>query len=895
MPPVATAARPIQVPPAQVAPAQVAPAQVTPAQVAPASVTMGIDGLRCASCVAKAEKAIRAVPGVSSASVNLAALRAEIGFSGQPDIASVAAAIRKAGFEPRTETAELAIDKLKCASCVGRAEKALARAPGVIEASVNLSTATGTVRFVPGLTNPRLLAKAATEAGYPAREIARDAPALPREDRHQAEARANLRAFVTAAALSAPVALAEMGGHVVPGVHELVMRTIGMQSLHLLEFVLTALVLLGPGRIFFTTGLPALLRGAPDMNALVALGAGAAFVASTLVTFAPGIFPAGMTNVYFESAAMIVTLILLGRTLEARAKGRTGAAIERLIGLSPKTARVMRAGAPVETALEDVIVGDIIQVRPGERVPLDGAVVEGASFVDESMLTGEPRPVTKGLGAEVVGGTINTTGSFSFRVEKTGADTVLAQIIRIVERAQGAKLPIQALADKVVAWFVPAVLALAVLTFLVWFWLGPQPSLATALTLMVAVLIIACPCAMGLATPTSIMVGTGRGAELGVLFRKGDALQTLSGVTALALDKTGTITKGRPELTDLLVAPGFDGAEVLALVAAVEARSEHPVAVAILAAAAREGASLVESGSAARGKISGWSFWPSSRSPERAAGSRVAGFVAKPGLGVEAEVGGRRVVVGADRLMAAHGIDVSAFAEPARRFGDEAKSPLYAAIDGRLAGLFVVADPIPPTARQALETLRGLGLEIVMVTGDNRRTAEAVAKAVGIEKVVAEVLPEGKLAALRELKTRHRTIGFVGDGVNDAPALAAADVGIAIGAGTDVAIEAADVVLMSHDLGAVATAVALSRATMRNIKQNLFWAFAYNVVLIPVAAGVLYPAFGILLSPMLAAGAMAFSSVFVVTNALRLKSFRVPERGGARASVAFEGAPAPAE
>jgi Cu+-exporting ATPase len=844
MPSLATAARPIQV-------------------------TLGIDGLRCASCVAKAEKAIRSVPGVESASVNLAALRAEIGFAGPPDITGVAAAIRKAGFEPRTETAELAIEKLNCASCVGRAENALTRVPGVIEASVNLATATGTVRFVPGLTNARLLATAVTEAGYPAHEITRDEPARPREDRHQAEARANFRAFATAALLATPVFVLEMAGHVVPAAHEIVMRAIGMHNLHVLELVLTALVLLGPGSRFFTTGIPALLRGAPEMNALVALGAGAAFVYSTLVTLAPGLFPAGTSDVYFESAAVIVTLILLGRTLEARAKGQTGAAIERLVGLSPKTARVMRDGAAVETPLDDVIVGDIVLVRPGEKVPLDGAVVEGASFVDESMLTGEPQPVSKDLGAEVVGGTINTTGSFSFRVARTGADTVLAQIIRMVEQAQGAKLPIQALADKVVAWFVPAVLVLAALTFAAWFWLGPQPSLATALTLMVAVLIIACPCAMGLATPTSIMVGTGRGAELGVLFRKGDALQALSGVTALALDKTGTITKGRPELGDFLVAPGFDRAEVLALVAAAESRSEHPVATAITKAAEREGVAL---GSAL----------PSFEAPAPEPGSGVAGFVARPGLGIEADVGSRHVVVGADRLMAARGIDVSIFAAAARRYAEQAKTPLYAAIDGRLAGLFVVADPIMATARQAILTLKSQGIALVMVTGDDRRTAEAVAKAVGIETVVAEVLPDGKLAALRDLKARHPTVGFVGDGVNDAPALAAADVGIAIGAGTDVAIEAADLVLMSHDLGTVATAVALSRATLRNIKQNLFWAFAYNVVLIPVAAGALYPAFGILLSPMLAAGAMAFSSVFVVTNALRLKGFRPPETGGTR-------------
>jgi Cu+-exporting ATPase len=500
------------------------------------------------------------------------------------------------------------------------------------------------------------------------------------------------------------------------------------------------------------------------------------------------------------------------------------------------------------------------------------------------MLTGEPAPVEKSVGSAVVGGTINATGSFSFRVDKTGADTALARIIRMVEEAQGAKLPIQALVDKVTAWFVPAVMAVAGLTFALWLWLGPAPSLSYALIQMVAVLIIACPCAMGLATPVSIMVATGRAAELGVLFRKGDALQTLSGVAAIALDKTGTITKGRPELTDFLVAPGFDRATVLGLVAAVEARSEHPVARALVAAAEREGAArkLVADPVAAGPAQARSKRWLpfAARGAERN-GEGAKNFAAKPGLGVEAEVDGRRVAVGADRFMEALGVDVAGFAEAAAGFGEQAKSPLYAAIDGRLGALIVIADPIAPGARQAVAALRGQGLEILMVTGDNRRAAEAVAKAVGIDEVVAEVLPEGKIAALDKLRARRGAIAFVGDGINDAPALAKADVGLAIGGGTDVAIEAADVVLMGGDLVGAATAVALSRLTMRNIKQNLFWAFAYNIVLIPVAAGALYPAFGILLSPMLAAGAMAFSSVFVVMNALRLRRFAPAWRGAA--------------
>jgi P-type Cu+ transporter len=841
-----------------------------------AAFSLGIDGMTCASCVTRVEKEISAVPGVASSSVNLATQCAEVVFSGAPDIIAVVSAIGKAGYGTTIETARFDIDKMSCASCVNHVEKAFKSVPGVIEANVNLAAKTGAVRFVSGATSPEALAKAVTVAGYPTHEIKPDASTDSKSDERQAEAKNLFRALVLALILTTPVFALEMGGHIFPAVHRFVMSTVGMQPSRIIEFALTTVVLFGPGLRFFRSGFPALWRGAPDMNALVALGSGAAFTYSTFVTFAPSVFPAGTSHVYFESAAVIVTLILLGRGLEARAKGRTGAAIERLIGLKAKSARVLREGAEVEIPLDEVLVGDIVLVKPGGKVPVDGQVIEGSSFVDESMLTGEPTPVTKGIGANVVGGTINTTGSFSFRVAKTGADTALAQIIRMVEEAQGAKLPIQALADKVTAWFVPAVMAIAALTFVIWLWLGPAPAMSYALIQMVAVLIIACPCAMGLATPTSIMVGTGRAAELGVLFRKGDALQTLANVTAIALDKTGTITKGHPELTDFLVAPGFNRAEVLALVAAVEARSEHPIAVAIVAAAEQAGVARKQAVELAAKR---WWPFPARRLEEN--GKRAAKFAAKPGLGVEAEVEGRHVAVGADRFMVARGVDVAGFADAAARFGEAAKSPIYATIDGKLAGLIVVADPIAPRARQAVETLRAQGLEILMVTGDNRRAAEAIARAVGIDNVVAEVLPEGKIAALDQLRARHQTIAFVGDGINDAPALAKADVGLAIGSGTDVAIEAADVVLMSGDLNAAATAVALSRVTMRNIRQNLFWAFAYNIILIPVAAGVLYPAFGILLSPMLAAGAMAFSSVFVVSNALRLRRFTPPVRSGA--------------
>ncbi|WP_429130132.1 copper-translocating P-type ATPase [Ensifer sp. 4252] len=619
-----------------------------------------------------------------------------------------------------------------------------------------------------------------------------------------------------------------------------------MQESWYLQFVLTTLVLFGPGLRFYQKGIPALLRLAPDMNSLVAIGTAAAWGYSVVATFASGLLPEGTANVYYEAAAVIVTLILLGRVLEARAKGRTSEAIKHLMGLQAKTARVVRDGETIEIPLADVHAGDTVLVRPGDRVPVDGTVVDGNSYVDESMITGEPVPVEKLAGADVVGGTINKTGSFTFRATKVGADTVLAQIIRMVEQAQGAKLPIQSLVDKVTAWFVPAVIAIAAITFAIWLIFGPDPALSFALVNGVAVLIIACPCAMGLATPTSIMVGTGRAAEMGVLFRKGEALQTLRNAEIIAVDKTGTLTKGRPELTDLDTSAGFERSDVLALVAAVETRSEHPIAEAIVEAAKAEGIAI----------------------------AAPANFEAVPGFGASATVKGRTVHVGADRLMTKLNLDVSVFADQAARLGSEGKSPLYASIDGKLAAIIAVADPIKETTPQAIRMLHDLGLKVAMITGDNRRTAEAIAAKLGIDEVIAEVLPDGKVAALKRLKADGRAVAFVGDGINDAPALAEADVGLAIGTGTDVAIESADVVLMSGDLLGVPNAIALSKATIRNIKENLFWAFGYNAVLIPVAAGALYPAYGLLLSPIFAAGAMALSSVFVLGNALRLRGFR---------------------
>ncbi|MFA7667575.1 MAG: heavy metal translocating P-type ATPase [Burkholderiaceae bacterium] len=812
----------------------------------PALISLPIEGMTCASCVGRVEAALAKVEGIASVSVNLATERADIRPAGPVDRMALVQAVEQAGYDVPASTTELAVDGMTCASCVGRVEKALEAVPGVTEAVVNLATERATVR---GVATVESLVAAIDKAGYEARPIdttaQRDDETAKRKDAEQAALRRDL---ILALVLTLPVFVLEMGSHLIPGMHEWVAATIGIQTSWSLQFVLTLLVLAIPGRRFYAQGFPALARLAPDMNSLVAVGTSAAFGYSVVATFAPGLLPAGTVNVYYEAAAVIVALILLGRYLEARAKGRTSEAIKRLIGLQPRMARVVRDGRIVDIPISELSLGDIVEVRPGERVPVDGDVTAGRSFVDESMITGEPIPVEKNTGSAVVGGTVNQNGSLTLRATAVGQQTLLAQIIRLVEQAQGSKLPIQAVVDKVTLWFVPAVMLAALLTFVVWMIFGQSPALSFALVNAVAVLIIACPCAMGLATPTSIMVGTGRGAEMGVLFRKGEALQSLKDARVVAVDKTGTLTEGRPDLTDLEVAEGFERSQVLARVAAVESRSEHPIARAIVESAVKAGIALPE----------------------------MADFESVTGMGVRATVDGVRVEVGADRFMRELGLDVSRFAATAERLGDEGKSPMYAAIGGRLAAILAVADPIKASTPTAIAALHQLGLKVAMITGDNARTAQAIARQLGIDEVVAEVLPEGKVAAVRRLKAAHGQVAFVGDGINDAPALAAADVGLAIGTGTDVAAESADVVLMSGNLQGVPNAIALSKATLGNIRQNLFWAFGYNTALIPVAAGVLYPAYGILLSPIFAAGAMALSSVFVLGNALRLRRFEPP-------------------
>jgi len=742
---------------------------------------------------------------------------------------------------------ELAIEGMTCASCVKRVEKALTAVPGVSLANVNLATERARVDYDAGSADAQALVDAVARMGYAAHPIAAQDGHEERQAQARAdEARALRRAFTVALLLTLPVFVLEMGSHLLPAVHHWVATQLGTRNSWLLQFVLTTAVLAWPGRVFFTKGLAALWRRAPEMNSLVALGAGAAWAYSTAATFAPQWLPDNARHVYYEAAAVIVTLILLGRMLEARAKGRTGAAIKRLIGLQPRTARVLRDGQAVDVPIEQVQRGEHVVVRPGEKIPIDGDIVEGSSYVDESMLTGEPMPVEKRAGMRATGGTLNTSGSFTLQVTHTGADTMLARIIRMVEAAQGARLPIQALVDQVTAWFVPAVMAAALLTFAAWLAWGPAPSLPHALVNAVAVLIIACPCAMGLATPTSIMVGTGRAADLGVLFRQGDALQSLRDVQVVAFDKTGTLTLGKPALTDLQAAPGFDDAQVLGWLAAVQARSEHPIALAIVDAARQRGLPTLPA----------------------------QDFQAITGAGVQATVEGRRIVAGSTRLMAQHGVGLAMFGDQAAAWGAAGKTPVYVAVDGRAAAMVAVSDPIKPSAASAIAALHGLGIQTAMITGDNEHTARGVARQLGIDEVRAEVLPDGKVAAIEALRAGGRRLAFVGDGINDAPALAAADIGIAIGTGTDVAIEAASVVLMADDLHGVPNAIGLSRATLANIRQNLFWAFAYNAALIPLAAGALYPAFGLLLSPVFAAAAMALSSVFVLGNALRLRTYR---------------------
>ena len=744
-----------------------------------------------------------------------------------------------------TERQTLPVRGMHCAACVGKVERALTGVPGVERASVNLATEQATVAFDTARTGVPALQQAVEAAGYElgAAPAVRGGEAEDRERRAREEEQRRLRRKVIAGAvLSAPL--------LVGGMPEIFPWTPAWLTDPWLQLLLATPVQFWVGREFHAGFLRDLRHRSASMSTLVSLGTSAAFFFSVAVTLWPHVFHAAGAMHYYETAAVVITLVALGRWLEARARGRTSEAIRRLVSLAPRTARVLRDGAEHDVPTADVLTGDLVRIRPGERIPVDGLVVEGRSTVDESMLTGESVPLEKTPGAAVYGGTVNATGSFVFRATRVGSETTLARIVKLVEEAQGSRAPIQRLADRVAAVFVPIVLVIAALTFLGWWLLGPAPSALYALTNAVAVLVIACPCAMGLATPTAIMVATGRGAEHGVLIRSAEALETLHRVDTVVFDKTGTLTIGRPTVTDVIALDGEEADDVLAFAAAAEQGSEHPIGAAIGGHAKQRGLALPP----------------------------VAEFVTVPGQGIDAMAPDGRVLVGNRALMDTRGIDIDALAARAAALAGQGKTVVHVTFAGRALGLVAVADVLKPEAPATVQALRAAGMNVVMLTGDQQASATTIARQAGIDRVLAGVAPDGKAAAIQALQAEGRRVAMVGDGINDAPALAQADVGIAMGSGTDVAIEAADVTLMRGDLGGVLAAIGLSRRTIRIVKQNLVWAFGYNIVLIPVAAGLLYPIAGILLSPMLAGAAMAFSSVSVVTNSLRLKRWR-PHHG----------------
>ena len=836
-------------------------------------ISLPIRGMTCAACVMHVEHALQETPGVLAVTVNLATEKAAVSLeSGPVPLDALRHSIADAGYEIDTSDANLNVGGMTCAACVMHVEHALRGVPGVVDAAVNLATERARVSYVPGLAGIPEFRDALEDGGYRLDGVEGDERDSAAELERLART-GEIRYFRNRCAFAVTVGVVLLlgGMHLFPWTAYLN----GLQAgpLAVWPWVLWALatpVQFWAGWPFYTSGIPSLRHGAANMHTLVALGSSVAYGYSAVITIIAALSPEWLADrgigsaVYFDTAALIIGLILLGRFLEARARGRTSEAIRRLIGLQPNTARVVRDGQEIEVSIEELAPDDVVTVRPGERVPTDGEVIEGNSTVDESMLTGESMPVDKASGAAVYGATLNRTGYFRFRVTRVGRDTALAQIIRLVEEAQGSRAPIQRLADRVASVFVPAVGAVALAAFLFWLALGPAPALTYAVLTLVAVLIIACPCALGLATPTAIIVGTGKGAERGILIRSAQALETAHRVDTVILDKTGTLTQGRPVVTD--VVPAGDGeseTRLLGLAAGVEHGSEHPLAVAIVEEVERR---AIE--------------------PET-----VSDFEALPGQGVSGQVSGRQVLLGSPSLLVEQGMNLEALSKVLNRLANEGKTPVVAAEEGILVGAIGLADSPKGDSRESVTRLREMGLEVVMLTGDNRRTARHVANSLGITRVEAETLPGDKVEVVRRLQSEGKVVAMVGDGINDAPALAQADVGLAMGAGTDVAMESADITLMGNDVASVITALRLSRLTMRAIKQNLFWAFFYNVMLIPVAAGVLYPVFFALggvpvslqfffgdqgfLNPILAAMAMAFSSVTVVSNSLRLRKARV--------------------
>ena len=810
-------------------------------------ISLPVTGMTCANCSLSVERNLKRLTGVESATVNLANERASVSYDpavvGEGDFLAL---IRDIGYDVATAKAELPVTGMTCTNCAQTIERTLNRLEGVVSASANFANERASVEYLPGVVSLAAIQQAIRDVGYDVivageGESAEDVERAARE----AEIRDQTRKFWVGVVFTVPLFLLSMG------------RDFGLLGawahapwVNWLFLALATPVQFYVGWDYYVGGFKSLRAGSANMDVLVAMGSSAAYFYSVAVVLLPGVGG----HVYFETSAMIITLIKLGKMLEARAKGRTSEAIKKLMGLRPKTAHVIRDGAEVSVPVESVVLGDVVVVRPGERLPVDGVVIDGHSAVDESMLTGESLPVDKKPGDAVVGGTINKQGLLRFEATRVGAQTALAQIIRLVEEAQGSKAPIQRLADRVAGVFVPAVIAVALATFLAWLLIG-DVGFTQSMIYMVAVLVIACPCALGLATPTAIMVGTGRGAEHGILFKNSEALERAHELATVVLDKTGTITRGEPSVTDVqrltgdpgvaeMVPAGTRGDDsLLRLAASAERGSEHPLGKAIVRAAEAAGLGLSE--------------------PD--------GFEAIPGQGIAATVENQQVLVGSARLLGDRGVSLDGLDGALAHLESEAKTAMLVAVDGQVAGLVAVADTVKDGSREAIRQMLDLGLEVVMITGDNQRTAEAIGQQVGVSRVVAQVLPGDKAERVRRLQEAGKVIGMVGDGINDAPALAQADVGIAIGTGTDVAMAAADVTLMSGDLRGVPRAIALSRATMRTIKQNLFWAFFYNVILIPLAAGVFYPSLGIRLHPVLAAAAMALSSIFVVSNSLRLR------------------------
>ncbi len=806
-----------------------------------------VTGMTCTTCAATVEKALAETKGVEQASVNFASEKASIDYDPEKiDFSEIKEAISGSGYGIATQKSIFPVSGMTCASCVARVEEALRSVTGVVSASVNLASEKATVEYIEG-TEVADLRRAVKDAGY---EMGEETETL--EDVTTASEREikNVRNRFIVAVVLAAVIMALMWAPVFTGKSYLL-------------WALATPVQFWAGWRFYRGAWGALKHRTADMNTLIAVGTSAAYFYSMVAVLAPGLFRAGGLEVhlYFETSAMIIALILLGRFLESRARGQTSAAIKRLIGLQPKTALVIRDGEEIEIHVEDVQVGDLILVRPGERVPVDGIIRQGSPSIDESMVTGESLPVEKKEGDEVVGATINKTGSFQFEATRIGKDTTLARIVRLVEEAQGSKAPIQRLADVIAGYFVPVVIGIAVITFIIWYFAGPAPSLTFAFLNFIAVLIIACPCALGLATPTAIMVGTGKGAEQGILIRSAEALERFYKIDTLLMDKTGTLTEGKPEVTDIIAVSPYSQEEVLGMAAAVEHDSEHPLGEAVVRAAREKKLKIAEA----------------------------SGFQAIPGHGAEARVNKKKLLLGNLKLMKDRGISLNGLEEKAEDLLKNGKTVMFLGVDGKAAGVIGLADTLKPNAKAVVAEVRRMGVEVAMVTGDNRRTAGAIAHEAGIVRILAEVLPENKSAEVKKLQDEGRIVAMVGDGINDAPALAQADVGIAIGTGTDVAMETGDITLIGGDLGGIATAISLSRRTMRTIKQNLFWAFAYNTLLIPVAAGVLYLAFGStgvpsgltfilgnygFLNPILAAAAMAASSITVVSNSLRLRSFK---------------------